>query len=470
VALPLVDQSAGLFTTLLVVDGRPVDLDRHVTRLAKSVAYCYGSDLPATLPARVQARASRLRGRHRLRITVVPDSAGIGEPSLDSVFLPKRPAAAWRLVPVVVRGGIGPHKYNDRRFLDAVEPAAGTWSAECDALLCDADGALLETGRGNLFVVTDDAVHTPALDGRLLPGVARQRVIEQLKGVGIDVAQHRLTLDDLAHATEVFVSNSVDGARPVSSVDGAGAWDPGPTTSWLGTRLPVRERPPRPVELDTGPPGGGVTLLLIDNYDSFVYNLDQYVRELGAHTEVVRNDAIRVEEIATAVEQGNLQGIIISPGPGTPAEAGASKAVVEHLGSSVPILGVCLGHQCIAEVYGARVVRADVVVHGKRSLVHHDGSGVFAGLDGPLLAARYHSLVVSEEPLPPELRATAHTASGVLMGIRHRALSIEGIQIHPESILTRQGHHILGNFLRTCSSPQVRGPHPLREGVRSHAG
>jgi len=465
--LPSVDPAAGLFTTLLVVDGRPVDLEPHLTRLATSVADCYGSSLPADLADRVRAMAARLLGRHRLRITVAPDSQGIGEPQLTSVPLAER-SGAWRLVPVVIAGGLGPHKYDDRRRLDAVEPAKGTWSATCDALVSDCDGSLLETGRGNLFVVTDDAVHTPALDGRLLPGVTRQRVIEELEAVGIDVVlRRRITLDDLTDAAEVFVTGSLDGVRSVSSVDGAGGWDCGPTTAWLASRMLLREPSTRRVALGIRRRENPIRLLLIDNFDSFVYNLDQCLRELGAHTEVVRNDAIGVDEISSAVELGRVQGIIVSPGPGTPADAGVSSAVIEHLGASVPILGVCLGHQCIAEVYGARVVRAETVVHGKQSLVHHDGSGVFAGLSGPLLAGRYHSLVVSEQTLPPDLRATAHTAGGVLMGIRHRELAVEGIQIHPESILTRQGHPMLANFLRACGEAEVRDPHLLREGVRS---
>jgi anthranilate synthase/aminodeoxychorismate synthase-like glutamine amidotransferase len=194
---------------------------------------------------------------------------------------------------------------------------------------------------------------------------------------------------------------------------------------------------------------------VIDNYDSFVYNLDQYVRELGASTVVVRNDAVSVADIVDAAESQRLHGVLISPGPGSPDEAGISKAVIASLSASVPILGVCLGHQCIAEVYGADVRRASTVVHGKQSLVHHDGAGVFAGLSGPLPAGRYHSLVVSSE-LPAELQATAHTASGVLMGLRHRRHPVEGVQFHPESMLTRDGHRLIDNFLLRCEERRAR--------------
>uniref|UniRef100_UPI0038CD2434 anthranilate synthase component II n=1 Tax=Solicola gregarius TaxID=2908642 RepID=UPI0038CD2434 len=200
---------------------------------------------------------------------------------------------------------------------------------------------------------------------------------------------------------------------------------------------PARARPRPPVR----------RVLLIDNYDSFVYNLDQYCRELGAHTTVVRNDAVTVAEVEDGVRTGAYDRIVISPGPGTPSDAGISTDVVRRLGRRVPILGVCLGHQCIGEAYGGVVRRAPSVVHGKSSLVRHDGSGVFAGIDGPLASGRYHSLVVDEASLPAELTPTAHTASGVLMGLRHRAYPVEGVQLHPESILTRHGHQMLANFL-----------------------
>jgi anthranilate synthase/aminodeoxychorismate synthase-like glutamine amidotransferase len=193
-------------------------------------------------------------------------------------------------------------------------------------------------------------------------------------------------------------------------------------------------------------------LLIIDNYDSFVYNLDQLVRDLGARTDVVRNDVITPEEVIAAFQQKRFDGIIVSPGPGSPKDAGISTAVIRRLGPAVRILGVCLGHQCIAEAYGGQVVRAGEVLHGKQSFVHHDGEGVFRGLDAPLLAARYHSLVVSEQSLPPELRVTARTATNVVMGIRHREHPVEGLQIHPESILTLRGRHLLENFLEMCAT------------------
>ncbi|WP_371811321.1 aminodeoxychorismate/anthranilate synthase component II [Aeromicrobium sp. CFBP 8757] len=190
-------------------------------------------------------------------------------------------------------------------------------------------------------------------------------------------------------------------------------------------------------------------MLFIDNYDSFVYNLVQYVGELGGAAEVVRNDAVSVDELVAARERGDFTHLVVSPGPGAPSEAGISVEAIRRLGPSTPTLGVCLGHQAIAEVYGATVVRAPEVVHGKPSLVHHDGLGVYAGLPSPLVCARYHSLVVDPATLPDELLATAHTASGVVMGLRHRTHPVEGVQMHPESILTPRGHDLLQTFLST---------------------
>jgi anthranilate synthase component 2 len=190
-------------------------------------------------------------------------------------------------------------------------------------------------------------------------------------------------------------------------------------------------------------------MLVIDNYDSFTYNLVQYLGELGQGPEVIRNDAATIAEVAA---MGPL-GIVISPGPCTPAEAGICTDLVRELGAETPILGVCLGHQCIGEAYGGRVVRAPQVMHGKLSRVEHDGLGVFAGLPSPLTATRYHSLVVEAESLPAALTATAWTegAGGrVLMGIRHREHPVEGVQFHPESILTDNGHDLLRNFIDLC--------------------
>jgi anthranilate synthase component 2 len=188
----------------------------------------------------------------------------------------------------------------------------------------------------------------------------------------------------------------------------------------------------------------GTRVVVIDNYDSFVYNLVQYLGELGADPVVVRNDELDLDGIRALLPDR----VLISPGPGRPADAGISCEVISQLGAEgVPVLGVCLGHQCVGEVYGGVVVRAHEIMHGKTSLIHHGGSGVLAGLSDPFVATRYHSLVVDPGSVPECLEVTARTADGTVMGLRHRSLPVEGVQFHPESILTRSGHDLLANFL-----------------------
>ena len=184
-------------------------------------------------------------------------------------------------------------------------------------------------------------------------------------------------------------------------------------------------------------------LLLIDNYDSFAYNLFQYLSELGEEVRVVRNDKVTIDEI----EEMSPQRIVISPGPGTPDRAGISNEVICHFGVSIPILGVCLGHQCVGYSYGAVVERAGEIMHGKSSLIYHNGQGVLAGLPNPFPAIRYHSLIVISEGLPDLLEITAWTDKGIIMGLRHRQYPVEGVQFHPESIMTEVGKDILRNFL-----------------------
>ncbi len=185
-------------------------------------------------------------------------------------------------------------------------------------------------------------------------------------------------------------------------------------------------------------------LLLIDNYDSFTYNLFQYLNELGEKVVVVRNDKTTIMEI----EEMKSERIIISPGPSIPQNAGISNEVIRYFGTKVPLLGVCLGHQCIGYSYGGIVGRAKQIMHGKSSQIHHDGKGVLAGLPNPFSAIRYHSLVVMRENLPHSLEVTAWTADGEIMGLRHRQHPVEGIQFHPESFMTEKGKDILKNFLR----------------------
>ena len=189
----------------------------------------------------------------------------------------------------------------------------------------------------------------------------------------------------------------------------------------------------------------GPRVLVIDNYDSFVYNLVQYLGELGAEPIVYRHDALDVTQMAALVPDG----VLISPGPGRPDDAGESVAAIRHFGESgIPVLGVCLGHQCIGQIYGGEVVRAPRVMHGKTSEIRHTGVGVFGGLPDPFTATRYHSLVVERSTFPHEvLEITAESDDGLIMGLRHREFPIEGVQFHPESILTNSGRDLLGNFL-----------------------
>jgi len=189
-------------------------------------------------------------------------------------------------------------------------------------------------------------------------------------------------------------------------------------------------------------------ILVIDNYDSFVYNLVQYLGELGADPIVHRHDAITAQQ----VEALDPDGILISPGPGGPSDAGLSNELIATWGDRRPVFGVCLGMQCIGEVFGGTVVRAPQVVHGKTSLINHSGAGVFEGLPQPLEATRYHSLIVAKETVPDCLEITAETEDGLVMGLRHKELMVEGVQFHPESVLTKAGHQLVGNFLQQCTT------------------
>ncbi|MCH2321590.1 MAG: aminodeoxychorismate/anthranilate synthase component II [SAR202 cluster bacterium] len=184
-------------------------------------------------------------------------------------------------------------------------------------------------------------------------------------------------------------------------------------------------------------------ILLIDNYDSFTYNLYQYMLELGADVLVVRNDEVTIDEIVDL----SPEKIVVSPGPCTPDQAGISNDIIRYFGEKLPVLGVCLGHQCIGQTYGGVVESAGEIMHGKTSMVHHDGKGVFKGLPNPFEAIRYHSLAVNRDNLPSVLEVTAWTDKGIIMGLRHKTLPVEGIQFHPESIMTEIGHDLLRNFL-----------------------
>jgi para-aminobenzoate synthetase/4-amino-4-deoxychorismate lyase len=360
------------------------------------------------------------------------------------------------LHPVVLPGGHGRHKWHDRRQLAELSTRAGRDGAlgqDDHLLIVDADGDVLETDRGNVFAVIDGTLCTPPLDGRLLPGITRATVLRLAAQAGIPAKEVRLTVADLAAAAEVFATNAVRGVIPVR---------PGPVSERLHRAL--AERPERPelalaAEQGAAPqwtfrprrPAGDASprpvIVLIDNYDSFTYNLAHLLSVAGCEVEVVSNDEVSAAQVAAH----RPDGIIISPGPCAPAEAGISVDVIRACGQTTPILGICLGHQAIAVAYGGAVVRAPSPAHGFASPVSHEGAGVLAGLPADFPAARYHSLVVDEMSLPPELRVTARLAdeTGIVMGLRHASHPVEGLQFHPESILTvPYGAAIIGNFLQ----------------------
>ena len=193
-------------------------------------------------------------------------------------------------------------------------------------------------------------------------------------------------------------------------------------------------------------------ILLIDNYDSFTYNLYQYLCELGANVEVRRNDALTVDD----VEEMAPEAIVISPGPGRPEDGGISIATIQRVGERIPLLGVCLGHQCIAAAFGGDVIRAPELRHGKTSMIRHNDTGIFAGLDNPFEAVRYHSLIANASTLPAALEVTAQTDDGLIMGVKHRTAPIHGVQFHPESVLTHSGKQLLENFLNIAAVERSR--------------
>lgn len=194
--------------------------------------------------------------------------------------------------------------------------------------------------------------------------------------------------------------------------------------------------------------GNKIRLLMVDNYDSFTYNLVQYFGELGAEVEVFRNDEITIDEIEAKLHAGQLNRLVISPGPCSPAEAGISVAAIRHFAGKLPILGVCLGHQSIGAAFGGKIIRAQQLMHGKTSVITTTEEGVFAGLPKQFTVNRYHSLAIERQSCPAELKVTAWTDDGEIMGVKHSTLAIEGVQFHPESILTEHGHAMLKNFLQ----------------------
>jgi para-aminobenzoate synthetase component I len=446
--------AAGVFTSLLVADGDTRGLADHIARLDASARQLFGKGLPGTLRDDL---AAQLAGNPsgRLRITVQP--AGGPLRALVKVVPFDQPPAEVKLRPTVIRGGLGAHKWLDRRLLAHLALSIALEPGE-QLLIEDADGDVLETDRANVFAVIDGVLHTPPADGRLLPGVARDAVLRAARLEGLGVSVTPMSRARLQAASEVFVSNAVHGVRPVRSVAGSpAAWPAGPVTgrmaaSLIGQPLSRREtatashagclRPasgPRRRQDRAAP-----VAVVIDNYDSFTYNLAHMLAASGCRVEVIRNDEVTAEQVAAF----GPAGVVISPGPGTPADAGISMDVVRACGGQAPLLGVCLGHQAIAAAFGARIVAAPRPVHGQTSAIAHDGRGFLAGLPQPFQATRYHSLMVDEGSLPPFLSVTATAKGRIPMALRHSTQPTEGVQFHPESILTTCGETIIRNFAR----------------------
>ena len=412
------EETAGIYESTLVIDGEIQDLEEHKDRMQAS-ADAFGLKVDDVWQ-RARSAARGLTGIHRLRVDVAADTRF----EITEVHLDDEP---WTLEPRIVAGGWGQHKWADRSAI-----------ADGDYLLIDENGDVLETSRAAIGVVFDDGVHFPVQDKRILPSVARQQVIEKLTQQKIAVYERNINVNELKKANEVFAMNAVRGIKPVVSLSGVGDWPVGPMTKWLQTKTVDDANRDIPIAKDA-------RVLVIDNHDSFVYNLARYVRELGGQATVVMNDEIAVEQIEEMVARSEITHIIISPGPMTPTESGVSVAVIERLAAKVPILGVCLGHQCIAQALGGRVVLNPKPTHGKAAIVWHDGAGVFSGISGPIMAGRYHSLIVAD--LPEQFVITARTGDGTIMGVSHLDYPLEGLQVHPESLLTPQGHSLIANFL-----------------------
>jgi para-aminobenzoate synthetase / 4-amino-4-deoxychorismate lyase len=446
--------AAGVFTSLLVRDGVTAELDEHLSRLAASTRELYGKELPGRLHSDL-ASCLAAKPSGRLRITVQPRGGPL-HATVECVPVDDGPAVT-DLLPVVIPGGVGGYKWADRRML-AHSAAAARARPGTQLLIQDADGSVLETDRANIFAVIGGVLRTPPADGRLLPGVTRAAIMRLAATAGLPVSAGPLTSGDLARATEMFVTNSVRGLLPVRSVAGTAlAAAPGPVTAELTAALAADNEPdstsgvtqPRgaaPARRDFAPARRGTTgptVVVIDNYDSFAYNLVHYLAIAGCTVEVVRND----EVTASQVIDFGPDGVVISPGPCAPEDAGISIEVVRAGAAGIPVLGVCLGHQAIAASFGAEVVPARRPVHGQTSHICHDARGVLTGLPQRFSATRYHSLVVAESTLPPVLRITARTRGGTPMGLRHETLPIEGVQFHPESVLTEFGHKMIGSFV-----------------------
>jgi para-aminobenzoate synthetase/4-amino-4-deoxychorismate lyase len=447
----------GVFTSLRVAAGHCRDLDQHLARLDASVRQVFGRPLPPGTGDQVAGHlAARPSGR--LRITARP----LGGPVQVTVEVSPDEGipATVALHTLTAPGGLGSHKWQDRRVLDQPRAQRGL-GPDAHLLIQDANGDILETDRASVFAVADGVLVTPPADGRILPGITRKAVLRLAAQLGITAREAAIRPEIIQQASEVFVANSVIGivpARCLATGPSARptAWLPGPIAARLraaysaeparppaALHQPASPRPGKPAGLPGRPRSGRPEIVLMDNYDSFTYNLAHMLLRAGCRVDIVRNDEVSAREVAAL----RPDGIVISPGPGTPAEAGVSIDVARDCGPLAPLLGVCLGHQAIAAAYGATITAAHEPAHGYSSPVSHDGRGLLTGLPQPFPAARYHSLIVAERTLPHDLYVTARGPGGIPMGLRHSTHPTEGVQFHPESILTPHGSAIISNFL-----------------------
>jgi para-aminobenzoate synthetase/4-amino-4-deoxychorismate lyase len=445
--------AAGVFTSLLVDLGATRDLAGHLARLDDSTAQLYGKHLPQSLYDDLAACLAR-RPSGRLRVTAQP-SGGQLRAGVAVIPLAGQPETV-RLRPAVIPGGLGAHKWLDRRLIAELTRQRLRGPGE-QLLIQDAGGEVLETDRASVFAVVKGSLRTPSADGRILPGVTRAVVLKAARLNGIEVKTGAITRAQLADASEVFVTNALRGVMPVQTIgDGTVACAPGPVARLLAAALarrpadrgsPVQARRAAVWPASRAGRKHGIAkpaIVLIDNYDSFTYNLAHMLLTGGCHVEIVRNDQVSADQVAAFAPAG----IVISPGPGAPADAGISVDVVRVCGATTPLLGVCLGHQAIAAAFGATIVCSSRPVHGQTSEIVHDGSGLFTGVPHRFEAARYHSLLVAAESLPPALTVTAKTREGIPMALRHATQPVEGMQFHPESVLTIHGTAIMRNFVQ----------------------